>query len=246
MTKTALQLWSVKEACAEDFTKTLCEVADMGYEGVEFAGYYDVPAEVLRQLLDELQLEVAGSHIAIERLRDSFDEVVAYEKKIGNHRIVIPWLSYETTEEWLAVFEELRLLQAKLAAHDMTLIYHNHAHELLDFESFNVLVEMANHVPAIKFEVDTYWIAYGGLDVVEWLNTYQERIELLHIKELMGTGEARESTEIGQGVLPIKDYVAFAQKQEIEWLIVEQEAFQTHAPLESARLNVERLKELMS
>ncbi|MGX7031459.1 sugar phosphate isomerase/epimerase family protein [Vagococcus zengguangii] len=246
MTKTALQLWSVKEACVENFAKTLCEVADMGYEGIEFAGYYDMPAEALRELLEELKLEVAGSHIPIERLRESFDDVVAYEKTIGNQRIVVPWLQHETTDEWLAAFEELTMFQEKLAARDMTLIYHNHAHELLDFEAFNVLAEMANHVPTIKFEVDTYWIAYGGLDVLDWLNTYKERVELLHIKELMGTGDARESTEIGNGVLPISDYVAFAQEYAIEWLIIEQEAFQNHTPLESARLNVERLKELMS
>ena len=37
----ALQLYSVRDDCAGDLSLTLQAVAQMGYEGVEFAGYYD-------------------------------------------------------------------------------------------------------------------------------------------------------------------------------------------------------------
>ena len=41
--------------------------------------------------------------------------------------------------------------------------------------------------------------------------------------------EPKESTEINNGILPIKDYVTVAQQFQLPWLIVEQEAFQnTH------------------
>jgi len=36
----ALQLYSVREACQENFPGTLKAVAEMGYEGVDFAGTY--------------------------------------------------------------------------------------------------------------------------------------------------------------------------------------------------------------
>ena len=41
----ALQLYSVREDCAKDLSLTLQAVAQMGYAGVEFAGYYDRSAE---------------------------------------------------------------------------------------------------------------------------------------------------------------------------------------------------------
>ena len=37
----ALQLYSIREDCARDLSYCLQAVAQMGYEGVEFAGYYD-------------------------------------------------------------------------------------------------------------------------------------------------------------------------------------------------------------
>ncbi|EAE5404739.1 sugar phosphate isomerase/epimerase, partial [Listeria monocytogenes] len=60
--KIALQLWSVKEACEDDFFGTLEKVAEMGYDGVEFAGYYGKSASEIKAKLAELGLEVAGSH----------------------------------------------------------------------------------------------------------------------------------------------------------------------------------------
>ncbi len=36
----ALQLYSVRGDCAQDFDRAMAQVADMGYRGVEFAGYY--------------------------------------------------------------------------------------------------------------------------------------------------------------------------------------------------------------
>jgi sugar phosphate isomerase/epimerase len=37
----AVQLYSVRDACARDLPGTLKQVARMGYQGVEFAGYHN-------------------------------------------------------------------------------------------------------------------------------------------------------------------------------------------------------------
>ncbi|MEM2794876.1 MAG: hypothetical protein QXY49_03360, partial [Thermofilaceae archaeon] len=60
--KIGLQLFSIREACARDLPGTLEAVAEMGYEGVEFAGYYGRSASELRELLDKFGLEPAGTH----------------------------------------------------------------------------------------------------------------------------------------------------------------------------------------
>jgi len=64
----ALQLYSVREDCARDLPGTLKAVANMGYDGVEFAGYHGRSAEELRKLVDDLGLQVAGTHIGIDTL----------------------------------------------------------------------------------------------------------------------------------------------------------------------------------
>ena len=64
----ALQLYSIRHDCERDLPGTLQAVAQMGYDGVEFAGYYGRSAEELRAMLDDLGLAVAGTHIGIDTL----------------------------------------------------------------------------------------------------------------------------------------------------------------------------------
>lgn len=56
-----LQLFTLRDETAADFRGTLRKVAELGYEGVEFAGYGDIPAEEMKALLDELGLKVLAA-----------------------------------------------------------------------------------------------------------------------------------------------------------------------------------------
>ena len=58
-----LQLYSVREDMANDVPGTLKAVAEMGYEGVEFAGYFDYSAEDLKAILDDLKYLLKISQI---------------------------------------------------------------------------------------------------------------------------------------------------------------------------------------
>ena len=94
----ALQLYSVRGDCAKDLPGTLREVAEMGYDGVEFAGYHGRSARDLRYMLDDLGLEVAGTHVGIdtlqgERLRDSIE----FNRVLGNRFLVVPMLPDDMT-----------------------------------------------------------------------------------------------------------------------------------------------------
>lgn len=56
MKNLGLQLYSVKELVQKDFIGTLKEVAEVGYDGVEFAGFFNTPAKELKKALDDLNL----------------------------------------------------------------------------------------------------------------------------------------------------------------------------------------------
>lgn len=243
--KIALQLWSIQDECAKDFPSTLRKVAEMGYDGVEFAGYYGMKAEDLKALLDELHLEVAGSHVPYEGLKNNFEATLSYERTLGNERLVIPFLQAETLEEWQDYFEQLRAIQTKLPMNEFKLLYHNHAHEFTAIEGIDIVAEMTDALPKLLLEVDTYWVKYAGLEVLDWLANQASKVELIHIKEMRETQDGFESTEIGSGILPIATYVDFAHKHNLEWLIIEQEAFQNLSPMESAAKNYQQLKAML-
>lgn len=241
--KIGLQLWSIQEACQADFYGALKQVKKSGYDGVEFAGYYGKTAAEITTMLTELELEVAASHIPYEALKNNFEETISFEKKIGNHRIVVPFASFETWSEWQGFIKELNEIASKVKDVGLELYYHNHAHEFTQISGKNLLEEMLAEIPSLQLEVDLYWVAFSKTEVLSWVDQHAERIKLLHIKDMQEN--PKESTEIAAGILPIKTYVEVAKKLAIPWLIVEQEAFQKYPPLEAVAIDYLQLKALV-
>ncbi|MBK2001477.1 sugar phosphate isomerase/epimerase [Listeria ivanovii subsp. londoniensis] len=222
--KIALQLWSVKEACELDFFGTLEKVAEMGYDGVEFAGYYGKSAHEIKAKLAELGLEVAGSHISKEQLEADLDNVILHEKELGNRHIVCPYADFETEEEWLEFSKQLQVMTQTINDAGLSFSYHNHAHELERLSNQTNLEMLLENVPEMNAELDTYWLEYAGVGVIPFIEKYQQRIPLVHIKDR--SAKQKESTIIGEGVLDIQGYITAALNSGSEWLIIEQEAFE--------------------
>lgn len=240
----SLQLWSVQDACQENFEEVLTKVKEYGYDGVEFAGYYDYSDEELKKILAELSLKGSGAHISFESLRDDFEKTINFEKEIGNQAVIVPYMGADSLEEWTEKILALKEIAKKVNSEGLVLGYHNHAHEIMDIPDVNILEKMVEMIPDIQLEVDTYWLSYAGVDVLAWLKKYQKNIKWLHLKDMLVTGEEKESTEIGQGILPIESYLNWAKNANLEWVVIEQEAFQKLTPMESAAVNVKTLKEL--
>lgn len=222
--KIALQLWSVKEACEDDFFGTLEKVAEMGYDGVEFAGYYGKSASEIKTKLAELGLEVAGSHISKEMLEAELEDVIVFEREVGNKFIICPYADFETKQEWLSFAEKLREIAKTIQQAGMQFGYHNHAHELEKVDDAIILENLLGNVPEMIAELDTYWIEYAGVGVIPFIEKYRNRVPLVHIKDKSKT--SKESTIIGEGILDISGYVKTAIASGTKWLIIEQEAFE--------------------
>lgn len=220
----ALQLWSVKEACEDDFFGTLEKVAEMGYDGVEFAGYYGKSASEIKTKLAELGLEVAGSHISKEMLEAKLEDVIVFERELGNKFIICPYADFETKQEWLSFAEKLREIAKTIQQAGMQFGYHNHAHELEKVDDAIILENLLGNVPEMIAELDTYWIEYAGVGVIPFIEKYRNRVPLVHIKDKSKT--SKESTIIGEGILDISGYVKTAIASGTKWLIIEQEAFE--------------------
>ena len=127
----ALQLYSVREDCSRDLLGTLEGIADMGYEGVEFAGYYGRSAKELRDILDSFGLRVSGSHVRIESLLgDELERTIGFNQTLGNRFLIVPGLPEERRKSKAAWVETARLMNEiaeKLRPEGMQVGYHNHA-----------------------------------------------------------------------------------------------------------------------
>ena len=224
MAKIGLQLYSIKEIASRNFLGAIEQAAVSGYDGVEFAGFFETPAKKVLKCLEDNGIVPCGSHTSIDIITGDFNKTVEYNKAIGNDYIVIPWIPEEmrnSREAWLFTAEKFNELNEKLKKYAMKLGYHNHAFE---FEKFNgqygydILAE--NISDDIILEMDLYWVEYPGLSAVEYVKKYKSRLELLHVKDL---ADDKTSVEIGSGSINFKKIVEQANKT--KWFIVEQEHF---------------------
>src|SRR5579864_357044 len=82
-----LELYSVRNQLPKDFTGTIEAIGKMGYQGVEFAGYFgwDKKPKELRKLLDDNRLKCCGTHTALPTLQgDNLKKTIELHKILGN------------------------------------------------------------------------------------------------------------------------------------------------------------------
>jgi sugar phosphate isomerase/epimerase len=221
----ALQLYTVRDVAADDFVGTVRQVADMGYAGVEVAGNTGgmSPAE-LKSFLDDLGLNVAGSHIGLDLLEGSLQQVIDDNLALGNPWIVCPWMPEERRQNaagWRQAAETLTAIGAKVREAGLQLCYHNHSFEFQEFEGktgFEIFYGAAD-AELVKAEIDTYWVQHGGEDPAATIRRFAGRCPLVHLKD-MTDGPEPTFTEVGNGILDFQAIFAASIEAGAEWYIV--------------------------
>ncbi|MBN1580179.1 MAG: sugar phosphate isomerase/epimerase [Anaerolineae bacterium] len=218
----ALQLYTLREAMAEQgFEKMVRLVADMGYVGVEPAGFPGTTPEAAGKLFQELGLAVPSAHVALP-IGDSKQQVLDTMAAIGSTCIVSGKgpADFETVDATKATCELFNEASANAKAAGMQFGIHNHWWEYLkvgDRYAYEIMLDLLD--PDITFEIDTYWVQVAGPNPAEIVSLMGARSPLLHIKD--GPAVKQEPMmPIGSGVLDWPSIVK-AGGSHTEWLIVE-------------------------
>lgn len=247
LVRLAVQLYTLRERLQQDFQGTLRDVADIGFEGVEFAGYGGLLPEAVRDCVKELGLVPVASHVPLHRLQDELDAVIREAQIIGIGTVVCPFIpeplrGSENQYRELAQFFN-RVGQACRRA-GLTFAYHNHAFEFQLWRgrtALDLLYE-CTHPDLVEFELDVYWVEFARKHAARYIAQYASRCRLLHVKDMTGD-EERFFEVVGRGVLPWPLILGEAERAGVEWYIVEQDVCRRD-PLESVRLSYEYLTSL--
>lgn len=266
--KVGIQLYSVKQAMAADFEGTLKAIKDMGYEYVEFAGYYGRTAEQIKETLDRLGLKCISVHQGIEFFDEKPDEAAEFLKTFGVKYVVLPWYPKDRlagSPDWEASVAHMNRVAEVLKKHDMVLGYHNHEFEFETFEGKFLHDYLFEAVPDMVPELDTCWVHYAGLNPADKIREFAGKVEIVHLKDFVAKrlngGPAyalidadgnpiktsREDNEfafrpVGQGRQDFKSILEACEESGTEYVIVEQDSPYNGTELENAKTSIDYLK----
>jgi sugar phosphate isomerase/epimerase len=219
--KLSVQLYTIREALSEDVDASLSRIAEFGYKQVEpfaFQKFYDD----LAKALPKYGLTAPTTHTSL--VDADVDEILGAAKELGIGCVITPHTDpnlWTSADGIAGIAAQLNAAAEKAAAQGMTVGYHNHWFELeskIDGKhGLEVLAD--NLAPEVMLEVDTYWAHVGGADVPALLGRLGDRVQALHIKDGDGTRDNKKQVAVGQGSIPVWDFIAAAPN--LKWGVVE-------------------------
>ncbi|WP_065188404.1 sugar phosphate isomerase/epimerase family protein [Shewanella woodyi] len=230
--KVSVQLWSVKDQLKDDFEATVEALAQMGFDGVEFAGDFgpfNEDANGLRLYLDSLGMVASGAHVSFEQLNDeSFTETVAFYQALGTKVLIVGWDKRAWDPKGIDfVVNELNRISLKLKPLGIKFGFHNHEHEFNGFKGTTFWDYLAeNTLQDVILQQDVGWTTYAGRDPIEYVRRYPGRTITTHYKVKLPERVEGKLPIIGQDTI---DWLALTKANiavgGTQWLVVEQEEY---------------------
>ena len=236
-----VQLYCVREIIGKDIPGHLKGLKEMGYEGVDFAGYYGKKAEELRKLLDDAGLKCCGTHTGLNTLKgDELKKTIEFNKILGNKYLICPGMDGKTVEGWKDLAKLFTEISEKLKPEGMLTGYHAHGGDfkkLGDTTPWDVFFSAAG--PDVVMQMDTGNCMGGGGDPVAYLKKFPGRTQTIHLKEHGGG-------VIGEGKVAWKEVFELCETTcKTEWYIIEEEGGAQKA-METLKRAVDNLKKLLA
>lgn len=233
-----LQLYSLRaEFTAHGAPPTLKKVKDYGFQIVETAGTYNLPADKFKGLLDEAGLKPVSGHFPFEKYRDDVESIAKDAKALGLEYAGCAWIPHKDTfdeAEAKAAIDVFNKAGEALKKHGIKFFYHIHGYEFQKHGD-NTLMDLImkeTKPDAVAFEMDVYWVVHPGEDPVKWLNKYGKRWQLMHIKDkrkdvagsMDGKSDVKNDVTVGTGQMDWSAILKAAQKAGVKYYFIEDES----------------------
>ncbi len=181
-----LQLYSVG-GISNDPAKRFAELAKMGYQGVEYAGFGGKSAKDLRKFQDDAGLICTGSHTGrgqIENL-DELKKTIEFHLELGAKFIICPGMGNNGVDGWKKAAESFSKAAEVAAQSGLYVGYHAHQHDFNkidgDLSSWEVFAD--NSCDKVQLQIDLGHCVNKGADPYALIAKYPGRTKTIHLKE---------------------------------------------------------------
>lgn len=231
--KVSVQLWSVKDALKADFDATITALADMGFQGLEFAGdfgpYKNNP-RALKNKLASLDLVASSAHIGFDALTDThLMATLLFYKTLGVTSLFVPW----DERAWdpkgvMSLTKQLTELNDIAQKYEMQIGFHNHNREFEPFNNATYWDAIASHTPTnLPLQLDIGWVHYAGKEPLHFIKKYAGRTYATHLKVRTHKNDGL-SPIFGENNYPWQKIIqSLLTDGGTKWLVIEQEEYPT-------------------
>jgi sugar phosphate isomerase/epimerase len=263
-----LQLYSIREMLAKDYEGTLKQVAALGYQEVEAAGFFDHTAPQVKNAMQAAGLRCVSAHYSFANLSKDFDKIVEFNNALGTHYIICSFPGFKdpsrvkdmsfpkqvesfTMDDYRWNADQFNRFGEKVKAVGIKFGYHNHTMEFSRKDGvvpFDELLRLTDP-ELVTIEMDCGWVVVGGADPVDYLRRYPSRISMLHVKDFKHSDKPASVTapppaaQLGQGILDYRPVFEAARKAKIAHYFVEQEGYDI-PPMEALKIDANYMKKL--
>lgn len=237
--KVGINVYSLRYLAEKDLPSTLRLISGLGFREVEAGDLYGrTPAEYLK-LLHSAGLRATSIGAGYEALGKNLDGVAGHARTLGANYVVCSTIPHSAkhlaAKDCAPAAENLNRWGERLAGVGLRLCYHTHGTEFdpsPDGTQFDTLARLTDP-KFVNFEMDIFWIVYGGQDPAQMLRRHKGRFPLMHVKDIrkgtkLGGSPAdvleEESVPLGTGLVDVRAALLAAQECGVQHYFLEEEA----------------------
>lgn len=211
----------------------------LGFSG---SGYFGKTAKEVKKIFDDNGLSSPAAHSDFDTLVSAMDKWGEAAQILGHKYVILPSIPEDkrkTLDDYKRTAEVFNKIGESAKNVGLRFAYHNHGYGFKALEGkipFELLMEQTD--PNLVFlEMDIFWTAAAGVKPLDYLEKYKNRYKLLHIKDMKEAktfakdGNTAQEwfalfpylTNVGEGVLGVKEIVEKAQSIGVQHFMVEQD-----------------------
>lgn len=217
--------------------ETLDTIVSMGFTSIEGGGGDMDPYEY-KKLCESKGLTIPSMGTGYNTLVEDPLSVIERAKILGAEYVMCAWLPHEkgnfTLENARKTVEDFNTFGKILADSGITFCYHAHGYEFQPYEDGTLLdyIIQNTNPEYVSFEMDIFWIQFGGGDPAALLDKYGSRWKLMHVKDLRkgvqkdltGLTDTDNDVTVGDGELDIPAILKAAKRAGIKHYFIEDES----------------------
>jgi sugar phosphate isomerase/epimerase len=231
-----VQAYTFRRGFPLDISKTLDTIKMMGFTEMESTSH-GLPPEEFKGMCIQRGISIPSSEASYDQFVKSPDSIAHVAKELGAKYVMCAWIPHQGSftvddaEKAVDVFNKTGKL---LLDSGLIFCYHAHGYEFQPYKNGTLLDYLVKNTNPkyVSFEMDIFWITFGGGNPVALMEKYGNRWKLMHLKDmrkgtvgnLSGSTSVENDVALGTGEIDIPAIIKEAKKIGIKHFFIEDES----------------------